>query len=262
MIDREGQPLTDPKRADEGFLLPIGGYKGYGLALIVGLLAGTLNGAAMGSDVIDFNDDDTSATNTGQAILAIDLAAFGDVGAIQGARRRAGRATCARSERMPGVDRIWLPGEQSHAKRVDERARRHPDRRRRCCSNLDQLGRRARHRSDWHRNGNPQAGGRHDSHVLHRRIACLLAVALAAGAAAAHRRSRPTRPSRSSMIVPLAAGSAVDNAARIVAQKMSQNMGQSIVIENQPGAAGLIGAERVAKAAPDGYTSAASTTAS
>ena len=56
------------------------------------------------------------------------------------------------------------------------------------------------------------------------------------------------------MIVPLAAGSAVDNAARIVAQQMSINMGQQIVIENQPGAAGLIGAERVAKAAPDGYT--------
>src|SRR3954468_6578686 len=48
MIDREGRPLTDPKRAEEGFLLPIGGYKGYGLALVVGLLAGTLNGAAMG----------------------------------------------------------------------------------------------------------------------------------------------------------------------------------------------------------------------
>ena len=56
------------------------------------------------------------------------------------------------------------------------------------------------------------------------------------------------------MIVPLAAASAVDNAARIVAQRMSQNMGQSIVVENQPGAAGLIGADRVAKAAPDGYT--------
>src|SRR5438477_1864683 len=56
------------------------------------------------------------------------------------------------------------------------------------------------------------------------------------------------------MIVPLAAASAVDNAARIVAQRMSQNMAQSIVVENQPGAAGLIGADRVAKAAPDGYT--------
>jgi len=62
----------------------------------------------------------------------------------------------------------------------------------------------------------------------------------------------PSKPIR--IIVPLAAGSAVDNAARIVAQKMSQNMGQGIVIENQPGASGLIGADRVAKSAPDGYT--------
>ena len=54
MIDRDGKPLTDPKRADEGLLLPIGDYKGYGLSLIIGLLAGTLNGAAFGREVIDF----------------------------------------------------------------------------------------------------------------------------------------------------------------------------------------------------------------
>ena len=62
----------------------------------------------------------------------------------------------------------------------------------------------------------------------------------------------PSKPIK--MIVPLAAGSAVDNAARIVAAKMSQSLGQSIVIENQVGASGQIGAENVAKAAPDGYT--------
>jgi tripartite-type tricarboxylate transporter receptor subunit TctC len=62
----------------------------------------------------------------------------------------------------------------------------------------------------------------------------------------------PNKPIR--MIVPLAAGSAVDNAARILAQKMSVNMGQSVVVENIPGAAGIIGADRVAKSAPDGYT--------
>ena len=56
------------------------------------------------------------------------------------------------------------------------------------------------------------------------------------------------------MLVPLQAASAVDNAARIVAQRMSENMGQQIIVENQPGAAGLIGAEKVARAAPDGYT--------
>jgi len=56
------------------------------------------------------------------------------------------------------------------------------------------------------------------------------------------------------MVVPLAAGSAVDNAMRIVTERVSENIGQGIVIENQPGAAGLIGTERVAKAAADGYT--------
>jgi len=62
----------------------------------------------------------------------------------------------------------------------------------------------------------------------------------------------PDRPIR--MIVPLAAASAVDVAARIVTQKMADNMGQQIVILNLPGASGLIGAEQVARAEPDGYT--------
>jgi LDH2 family malate/lactate/ureidoglycolate dehydrogenase len=117
MIDRQGQPLLDPKRADDGFLLPIGGYKGYGLALVIGLLAGTLNGAAMGRDTIDFNKDFKSTTNTGQAIAMIDLAAFGDPAAF---KRRVDVVVrdLKGSARMPEVDRIWLPGEQSHAKRV------------------------------------------------------------------------------------------------------------------------------------------------
>ncbi|HZF19213.1 MAG TPA: tripartite tricarboxylate transporter substrate binding protein [Burkholderiales bacterium] len=55
-------------------------------------------------------------------------------------------------------------------------------------------------------------------------------------------------------VMPLQAGSAVDVMIRIVAQKMGEDMGQQIVIENQPGAAGSIGAERVKRAAPDGYT--------
>src|SRR5712692_6482353 len=79
MMDRQGRPLTDPKRAGEGFLLPIGGPKGYGLALMFGLLAGTLNGAALGKDVVDFNADFSSLTNTGHAIIAANIAAFADV---------------------------------------------------------------------------------------------------------------------------------------------------------------------------------------
>jgi tripartite-type tricarboxylate transporter receptor subunit TctC len=87
-----------------------------------------------------------------------------------------------------------------------------------------------------------------------RQIATLLFGLLCGGLAAAQGAPAgyPNKPIR--MIVPLAAGSAVDNAARILAEKMGRNMGQSIVIENQPGAAGLIGADRVAKSQPDGYT--------
>ena len=120
MIDRQGQPLTDPRRAEEGFLLPIGGYKGYGLSMIVGLLAGTLNGAAMGSEVIDFNKDDTSVTNTGQAIVAIDPDAFGEIDEFKARVDKLVRELRA-SERMPGVDRIWMPGEQSHARQLANR---------------------------------------------------------------------------------------------------------------------------------------------
>ena len=80
----------------------------------------------------------------------------------------------------------------------------------------------------------------------------LFIAALLAAPAFAQTGPYPNRPIR--MIVPLAAGSAVDVAARIVAQKMSTMMGQSVVVENQPGAAGIVGADRVAKAAPDGYT--------
>ena len=116
MIDRQGKPLTDPKRADEGFLLPIGEHKGYGLALMVGLLAGTLNGAAMGKDVIDFNADFKTITNTGQSILVIDLSAFGDPEDFKSRVDTLSRDIRA-SAKLPSVERIWLPGEQSHGKR-------------------------------------------------------------------------------------------------------------------------------------------------
>ena len=115
MMDRQGRPLTDPKRADEGFVLPIGGYKGYALALLFGLLAGTLNGAAMGSEVIDFNADDKSPTNTGQLVVALKLDAF---------KRSVDRVIreLRGSARLPGVDAIRVPGEQSHRRRRERLA--------------------------------------------------------------------------------------------------------------------------------------------
>ena len=118
MINRDGTPLLDPQHADDGLLLPIGGYKGYGLALIIGMLAGTLNGAALGKDVVDFNHDAITPTNTGQAIMVIDPDAFGEVKEFK-ERIDSVIQEMRNSERIKGVDRIWLPGEQSHQKRID-----------------------------------------------------------------------------------------------------------------------------------------------
>ena len=112
MMDREGRPLTDPKRANEGFLLPIGGPKGYGLALMFGLLAGTLNGAAFGKDVVDFNADSKSLTNTGHAIVAVNIAAFADVAAFKSSVDDIWEQMKS-SAKLPGVDEIRLPGERS-----------------------------------------------------------------------------------------------------------------------------------------------------
>jgi L-2-hydroxycarboxylate dehydrogenase (NAD+) len=118
MIDRQGQPLTDPNKSDQGFLMPIGGPKGYGLALMFGLLAGTLNGAAFGKDVVDFNSDFSTPTNTGQFIVAIDIAAFGDVDSFKQNVDTVYRSMKA-SPTLPGYDEVLLPGEQSHKKRQD-----------------------------------------------------------------------------------------------------------------------------------------------
>ena len=83
----------------------------------------------------------------------------------------------------------------------------------------------------------------------------LLAVlALVAGSAFAQQ--YPNKPVR--VIIPWPPGQATDLAARIVGEKLSQQMGQTFIMENRPGAGGAIGTEAVAKAAPDGYTLLAS----
>jgi LDH2 family malate/lactate/ureidoglycolate dehydrogenase len=113
MVDRKGQPLTDPKRAAEGFLLPIGGYKGYGLNVVIGMLAGVLNGAAFGRGVVDFNRDFVSRNNSGHAVMAMRVDNFLPADTFKKEMDRAIREI-RESERMDGVDRIWLPGEMEY----------------------------------------------------------------------------------------------------------------------------------------------------
>jgi LDH2 family malate/lactate/ureidoglycolate dehydrogenase len=112
MIDREGKPLTDAKRASEGFLVPVGGAKGYGLALMIGLLAGTLNGAAFGRDVVNYTVDSKTPSNTGQAIIALDITTFADVETFKQDVDEMWEVMKS-SPTLPGIDEVRLPGERS-----------------------------------------------------------------------------------------------------------------------------------------------------
>jgi len=112
LIDTQtGGPLTDPRRSAGGLLLPIGGYKGSGLAIMLGLLGGVLNGAAFGRDVVDFNYNDDGATNTGHFMVAIDIGRFVPPATFMAETDRH-LADLRASRRLPGVDRIRLPGDR------------------------------------------------------------------------------------------------------------------------------------------------------
>jgi len=121
MIDRQGKPITDPKKSAEGSLLPIGGYKGYGLAVMIGLLAGALNNAAVGRGTIDFNAHHDLVTNTGQTIIAVDPSAFGNKEDFV-ARVTTLVNDLKNSSTLPGVKEIRVPGEGA-AKTMSERAK-------------------------------------------------------------------------------------------------------------------------------------------
>jgi tripartite-type tricarboxylate transporter receptor subunit TctC len=82
--------------------------------------------------------------------------------------------------------------------------------------------------------------------------ACLLAASLVTAAPVALAQDWPTRPI--TMVVAYPPGGGADAIGRLIAQKLSENMGATVVIDNRPGFSGNIGAQSVAKAAPDGYT--------
>lgn len=88
--------------------------------------------------------------------------------------------------------------------------------------------------------------------AITRRTAAACLLALASGLAGAQATDWPTRPIR--IVVPFAAAGSTDILARVLARALSAELGQSVVVENKPGASGNIGADLVAKAPADGYT--------
>jgi LDH2 family malate/lactate/ureidoglycolate dehydrogenase len=118
---KTGEPILDPSKVEEGVLLPIGGHKGSGLALVIGLLAGVLNGASFGRDVVDLAKPGKAPTNTGQFVIALDVSRFiaPEVFAAEMDRHLKDLAS---SPRLPGFDSIRLPGADRRKRRADRGA--------------------------------------------------------------------------------------------------------------------------------------------
>lgn len=111
IIDKDGRPTTDAKKYEEGgTLLPFGGYKGYGLALVVESLAAVLSGAAITQRVHAWNTDPEQGGNTGHFFLALDISKLGDPNEYRH------RMDCLideikNSPKAEGVSEIYFPGE-------------------------------------------------------------------------------------------------------------------------------------------------------
>jgi tripartite-type tricarboxylate transporter receptor subunit TctC len=97
------------------------------------------------------------------------------------------------------------------------------------------------------------------SRSLARVLALTLALAALVAFGPAQAQNYPTRPV--TIVVSLAAGTGMDTLVRVYGEKLSQSLGQPVVIENKPGGAGIVAGETIAKGAPDGYTLAVATSA-
>jgi L-2-hydroxycarboxylate dehydrogenase (NAD+) len=115
---KTGEAITDPQKSMEALLLPMGGYKGAGLALTLGLLAGTLNGALFGRDCVDFNAEPDRVTNTGQFIVALDPSRFQPLEKFKAEVDRHSREL-RKSKPLPGGEPVRLPGDQRAQRRED-----------------------------------------------------------------------------------------------------------------------------------------------
>jgi len=93
--------------------------------------------------------------------------------------------------------------------------------------------------------------------VFRKIMATVVLAGLAAAPAAFAQSGYPHKPIR--MIVPYAAGGPTDVLARVMAQKLGESLGQSVIVDNKPGASGIPGTDAIARAAPDGYTIGLST---
>jgi len=110
-FDTDGNPTLDPHAALKGFLAPIGGYKGYGIALAIDLLCGVMTGSSYGAHFPGFLAENLEdPTDVGSIFAALSVASFIDVDRFKSGIDRAVREI-KNSGKAPGVTRIYVPGE-------------------------------------------------------------------------------------------------------------------------------------------------------
>ena len=115
-VDEEGNPTTDPLKALRGALSPFGGVKGYGLGLVLEILAGPLVGAAAGKDVIGTLEPVSGFCTKGDLMIVLNPSAFVDYHNFQIQTRRFIEQVKS-CKKAPGVQRIMIPGEPEYEER-------------------------------------------------------------------------------------------------------------------------------------------------
>lgn len=120
-LDKEGVPTTDPQAALEGILLAVGGYKGYGITLMMDLLSGVLANSNYGPRVKAI-DNSTEPAGTSHSFLAIDISAFDEVADFK-ARMDSYIEEIKGSRKAKGAEVIYLPGEPEFIRERERRER-------------------------------------------------------------------------------------------------------------------------------------------
>lgn len=118
-LDREGRPTTDPAVAVDGLLAPIGGFKGAGLAMVMGILSTMLSGASYGTELGDM-EHGPIAGRDGHIVAALRVSAFEDVVRFK-ARVDAAIQQIHTCRLAPGAERIYAPGEKEQLMRITYR---------------------------------------------------------------------------------------------------------------------------------------------
>ncbi len=119
-LDRQGQPTTDPTVAIDGLLAPIGGFKGAGLAMIMGIFSSMLSGASYGTELGSIEDGPIAGAD-GHFVAAVDIASFENIARFK-SRVDAAIEQVHDCQLAPGCDRVYAPGELEAIRRAEYRA--------------------------------------------------------------------------------------------------------------------------------------------